>query len=156
MPQESPTFRFRSDLFRIDLQEDAETNPFCYGKALAEWIRTKFGELGYQPELAIAEDWGWCVMLKRDPFPLWIGCGNERSEFYGSVTPDQKESFALDGREMMWSCLVGTDAPIWTSFFWKRLIGRASSREQVRFVTQQLQAVLANEPRIKVAAEDAA
>lgn len=156
MTPESPTFRFRTDLFLIDPQEDVETNPFCYGKALAEWIRTKFGELGYQPEPVIAEDWGWCVMLKRDPFALWIGCGNARSEFYGSVTPGQKESFAPDGREIMWFCLVGTDAPIWTSFFWKRLIGLANSREQVVVVTQQLRETLVNEPRIKVAAEDAA
>jgi hypothetical protein len=152
----SPTFRFRSDLFPTDPEEDADANPFCYGMALAEWIRTKFGELGYQPEPVIAEDWGWCVMLHRDPFALWIGCGNERSGLYGADTTDQKDSSATDGREVMWSCLVATDASIWTSFFWKRLIGCASSREQVMVVTQQLQEALANEPRIEIAAGDAA
>jgi len=149
-------FSFRSDLFLIDPREDEETNPFCYGKSLAEWVRTKFEELGYRPEPVIPEDWGWCVMLKREPFMLWVGCGNDRSKFYSSVTPEQKESFAPDGTEVVWSCLVGTDAPIWTSFFWKRLLGRANTQEQVGLVTRQLRRILANEPRIQVTAEGAA
>lgn len=156
MTPESPSFRFRSDLFLIDPREDEETNPFCYGKSLAEWVRAKFEALGYQTEPVFAEDWGWCVMLKREPFMLWIGCGTDRSKFYSSVRPEQKASFAPDGREVTWSCLVGTEAPIWTSFFWKRLLGRASTRQHVDVVTQQLQHILANEPRIQVAAEAAA
>jgi hypothetical protein len=156
MTPESPTLFFRSDLFLIDPKEDEETNPFCYGKSLAEWVRIKFKELGYQPEPVIAEDWGWCVMLKREPFMLWVGCGNDRSEFHSKVTPEQKDSFAPDGREVVWSCLVGSDTPIWTSFFWKKLIGRASTHEQVNVVSQQLQGILSNEPRIQVAAETAA
>ena len=152
-PENSPVM-FRSDLFLIDPSEDEETNPFCYGKSLAEWIRTKFEELGYEPEPIIPEDWGWCVMLKREPFMLWIGCGNDRSEFYAKVIPERKASFEPNGKEVMWSCLVGTDAPIWTLFFWKRLFGQASTHEQVKVVMRQLQGILRNEPRIHVT-EDA-
>jgi hypothetical protein len=151
MKPESPTFCFRSDLFPIDPREDEETNPFCYGKSLAEWVRTRFGELSYQPEPVIADDWGWCVMLRREPFMLWVGCGNDRSGFYSSVTPEQKDSFVPNGSEIMWSCFVGTDAPIWTAFFWKRLFGRASMQEQVSLATHQLQNILSNEPRIRLA-----
>lgn len=152
----SPTIFFRSDLFQIDPKEDEETNPFCYGKSLAEWIRTRFQELGYDPEPVIAEDWGWCVMLKREPFLMWVGCGTDRSEFYSAVTPEQKATFAPDGREVTWSCLVGTDISIWTPFFWKKLLGRASTHEQTNVVTHQLQSILNNEPRIKVSPENAA
>jgi hypothetical protein len=153
MTPESPTVFFHSDLFAIDPKEDEETNPFCYGKSLAEWIRSKFEGLGYEPEPVIAEDWGWCVMLKRDPFMLWVACGNDRSEFYSKVTPKQKESFAPDGREVMWSCFVGTDTPIWTSFFWKKLVGRASTHEQVVAATRQLHSILSNEARIHISAQ---
>lgn len=156
MAAQSPTFLFRSDLFLVDPKEDEETNPFCYGKSLAEWVRVKFGELGYKPEAVIAEDWGWCVMLKREPFMLWVGCGNDRSVFYGKVTPEQKESFKPDGRELMWSCFIGSNTPIWTSFFWKKIAGRASTHEQVEVVTRLLQSILSNEPRIQVTPEAAA
>jgi hypothetical protein len=156
MTPESPTFQFRSDLFQVDPREDEETNPFCYGRSLAEWIRIKFRELGYEPEPVIAEDWGWCVMLRREPFMLWIGCGNDRSAFYSKVTPEEKESFAPDGREIAWSCLVGTDVPFWTAFFWKRLLGRASTEERVGVVTAQLRRILLNESRISVVHAEAA
>lgn len=116
----------------------------------------KFLVLGYKPEPVIAEDWGWCVMLRREPFMLWIGCGNDRSDFYGKVTLEAKESSAPDGRDVTWSCLVGTDIPIWTSFFWKRLLGRASTQEQVGVVTDQLRQILQDEPRIRITNDEAA
>ncbi|MDZ7919291.1 hypothetical protein [Rhodoferax sp.] len=153
MPPESSTILFRSDLFQVDPREDEETNPFCYGRSLAEWVSSKFQEMGYEPEPVIAEDWGWCVMLRREPFMLWVGCGNDRSEFYSKVTPEENASFVPDGRAIEWSCFVGTDAPIWTPFFWKKLFGRASTVEQVRVVTDQLRAILAKEPRIRVSDE---
>jgi hypothetical protein len=108
------------------------------------------------PEPVIPEDWGWCVVLKRDPFLLWVGCGNDRSEFYDKVTPEQKPSFVPDGREVTWSCFVGTDAPIWTPFFWKRLIGRGNTDRETAVVTGQLQSILAHEPRIQVTTNEVA
>ena len=156
MTPESPTILFRSDLFQVDPHEDEETNPFCYGRALAVWVRTKFIELGYAPEPVIAEDWGWCVMLMREPFMLWVGCGNDRSSFYSKVAAEKKDSFVPDAREIVWSCLVGTDAPIWTSFFWKRLLGRENTDEKVGMVFNQLGSIIRNEPRIIVTSERAA
>jgi hypothetical protein len=156
MKPESPSIQFRSDLFKVDPREDEETNPFCYGRSLAEWVRLKFAELGYEPEPVIAEDWGWCVMLRREPFMLWIGCGNDRSAFYDKVTPEQKKTFVPDGRAITWSCFVGTDSPIWTPFFWKALIGRESTGKQVAVVTDQLRKLFHNEPRISVVEENGA
>jgi hypothetical protein len=153
-PEYSPIL-LRSDLFQVDPKEDEETNPFCYGKSLAEWVRTRFTELGYKPEAVIAEDWGWCVMLRREPFMLWIGCGNDRSAFYAEVSPQEKESFVPDGSEITWSCMVGTDVPIWTAFFWKKLFGKESTAELVELVTEQLRSILSNEPRIKILGEAA-
>lgn len=154
MPSESSTFLFRSDLFQIDPREDEETNPFCYGRSVAKWVRNQFKELGYEPEPVIAEDWGWCVMLRRKPFMLWVGCGNDRSQFYSKVKPEEKGSFAPDGREIVWSCLVGTDVPVWTLFFWKELLGQANRGDQFRLVTEQLRTILGTEPRIHVFDEE--
>jgi hypothetical protein len=151
----STTFQFRSDLFEIDPKEDEETNPFCYGKALAEWVRAEFERRGYQPEPIVPEDWGWCVVLKRKPFLLWVACGNDRSEFYERVTPEEKHSFAPDGSEITWSCFAGSDAPIWTAFFWKSLIGLATTDEETTVVTRHLQEILTNEPRIHIDSDDA-
>ena len=149
----SPIFTLRSDLFEIDPREDEETNPFCYGRSLAEWIQAKFVELGYHPEPIIAEDWGWCVMLSRDPFMLWIACGNDRSAFHGEVGPESEASFVPDGRDVTWTCFVGTDVPIWTSFFWKRLLGQVGVEQQTRIVSDQLRTILTEEARIELVDE---
>jgi len=146
-------FWLRSDMFKIDPKEDEETNPFCYGKELAQWIRTRFAALGYTPEEVFPEDWGWCVMLEREPFMLWIGCGNNRSHLLSSITPDQKESYVPIGSELTWTCLVGADALIWTSFYWKQLFGRASTKEAVDRVSGELEQVLRSEPAVQLVEE---
>jgi len=150
MHPEPPIFQFRSELFVVDPKEDEQTNPFCYGQSLAEWVKQGFTQLGYTPEAVIPEDWGWCVMLKREPFMLWVGCGNLTSDLLNSVTPEQKDTFVPNGRDFTWSCLVGTDVPIWTSFFWQRLFRRASTAEHVHRVAKQLEQLLRSEPGIRM------
>lgn len=142
------TFTFRSDHFPVIAGEDAETNPFCYGKSLAEWIRARFAELGYRPESVIPEDWGWCVMLSRDPFLLWVGCGNQRSELLESIPPTDKDKFVPDGEKLTWVCFVGHDVPMWTKFYWRQLRGKVTTDEAVRKATRELERILRAEPRI--------
>ncbi len=148
MRSDTPQFWFTSDLFSVDPAEDEETNPFCYGKQLATWVAERYHSLGYSPEDVIPEDWGWCVMLEREPFMLWVGCTNIRSDFYERISPEEKPSFVPDGSTMTWTCFVGTDVPIWTSFYWKRLIGKASTDSRVSQVANNLDALLRNEESI--------
>jgi hypothetical protein len=150
---EPHVFNFRSDLFPVDPKEDEKTNPFCYGRSLAQWIHGKFTALGYSPEPVMAEDWGWCVMLRREPFLLWIGCGNVTSEMLDAITPERKSVLVPDGKELTWSCFVGTDAPVWTSFFWRKLFRLASESQAVQTVTQQLEIILCSESRIRMDAD---
>jgi hypothetical protein len=67
---------FKSDFFKPIEGEDKETNPGCYGKALATWVAEKLRTRGVPVEDVLAEDWGWLVMVSRNPFLLWLGCGN--------------------------------------------------------------------------------
>jgi hypothetical protein len=67
---------FKSDFFKPIEGEDKETNPGCYGKALATWVAEKLRTRGVSVESVLAEDWGWLVMVSRNPFLLWLGCGN--------------------------------------------------------------------------------
>ena len=153
MSMESPQFFFRSDLFSVEPNEDEETNPFCYGKQLAGWVAERFRAAGYSPEPIIAEDWGWCVMLERKPFMLWVACGNDRSAFYADVTPEEKPSFVPRTDQLKWTCFVGTDVFFWTPFFWRRLFGRASTTEAVIRVTSELEQILRAERGIELTEE---
>ena len=76
-------FFFRSEMFRVELGEDEESNPFCYGRQLGRWLKARFAERGYTPEEVFAEDWGWCVMLSREDGRLWLACGTIARPFTG-------------------------------------------------------------------------
>jgi hypothetical protein len=153
MRNEERQFWFRSDLFSIDPREDEETNPFRYGKQLATWLSDQFRSLGYSPEAVIPEDWGWCVMLKRSPFMLWVGCGNVQSELFYRISPEDEASFVPDISRVTWLAFVGTDVPIWSRFFWRRLVGAGNTAEAADRVAGELEALLQREHRIQLTAE---
>lgn len=67
---------FRSDRFPPVAGEEDEVNPGRYSKRLAEFIRRGLAERGFDVAEPFAEDWGWCVPIRNDRFPLWVGCGN--------------------------------------------------------------------------------
>jgi hypothetical protein len=43
-------YSFRSTRFEIDPREDEETNPFMYGRSVAQWLRAQFVAIGYDAE----------------------------------------------------------------------------------------------------------
>jgi hypothetical protein len=67
---------FKSSKFEIELGEDADINPRIYGRQLAVCLKARLEQNGYAVENIINEDWGRCLMCQRDPFMLWVGCGN--------------------------------------------------------------------------------
>jgi len=71
-----PQVSFTSEFFTPIAGEDEETNPGCFGKALAQWLAAQLRERGVPVEGVIPEDFGWVVMVSRKPFMLWLGCGN--------------------------------------------------------------------------------
>jgi hypothetical protein len=150
MPKSKPQFWFRSTLFKVAPDEDAKTNPFCYGQELAEWIRNRFLDLGYEVGKVIPEDWGWCVMLQRRPFLLWIGCGNVDSESFEIDLPEQKETFVPDGSLLTWTCFVVAEVFPWHRDFWARLFGKSKADQSVQKVSTELEGVLHAEEAIQM------
>jgi len=67
---------FRSDAFPAQPGEDEQINPGRWGKVLAEYLRSALTQRGLPGGEPFAEDWGWCIPLENEKFPLWVGCGN--------------------------------------------------------------------------------
>jgi hypothetical protein len=130
-------FWLKSELFEPRPGEDAETNPGRYGKALAEWISTALNARGVDVEGVIPEDWGWCVMVAREPFRLWIGCGNvEQDPMAGELT---------------WHCFVEAEAPL--RRFWEKWSRAAAMQTETARLGSLLADAFAIEPRIRMVAE---
>ena len=92
---------FRSTLFEIEPGEDEETNPLCFGRQLARWLRERLVANGRSVEDVIPEDWGWCLIVQRKPFLLWVGCVSVHD--YATTKPGDP---LPRGSEVVWACTV--------------------------------------------------
>ena len=132
-------YRFKSSLFEIEPGEDKETNPRCYGKRLALWLRAKLERAGYQIEV-LPEDWGWCVICQRQPFLLWVGCGNARD--YDEVDLNARRPV---GTDIVWHCFPEAELPLLA-----RLFKRVDVNPALDKLDADLRAVLSNEAAIEL------
>jgi len=74
---------FSSSHFAVEPGEDEEANPAIFGHALATWVAERLQAHGIPVEGGvIPEGFGRCVMIRREPFMLWVTCANT----YGSTT----------------------------------------------------------------------
>jgi len=137
---------FKSDQFKITEGEDEETNPGCYGESLAEWLCSKFSELGYEAEV-IPEDWGWCVMCHCDEYMLWLGCGSMQTEEVLEVP--------VNPRDVVWHVFPVLEIPFFKfKSKIKKMMGRLDTvtplekfkRELVRLLDKEQTIELCDEP----------
>jgi hypothetical protein len=103
---------FKSRRFEVEPGEDEETNPRLYGRQPANWLRQQFLGLGYPVETVIPEDWGWCVMLQRDPVWLFVACVNLRDYEYARPgdPPPPKE-------RLLWNVVPMAETPFFKYLF---------------------------------------
>ena len=139
MTENSTYYCFTSDLFQIEPGEDEQTNPQLYGKQLSHWLAEKLMSCGYPDAKVISEDWGWCVMCSRDPFMLWVGCGNSDT----TETLDKLES--IKNQPMIWECFVVAEVP-----FWKRIFGKPETESDKRALDGKLRSLLFAESQIQM------
>ncbi len=150
-----PALRFRSENFRIDPTEDEETNPFLYGRSLAQWLRSKLTSLGYTPEEVIPEDFGWIVVLSRGSGMLWVGCVNDHHHLYAQVTQETKSSYVPDAEPVTWTVWVNVDNPMWSLNIPKRRARVSELERQAIEVARQLFPIIQAEPGIETLEEHA-
>lgn len=125
--------RFSSTRFVVEPGEDDETNPGVFGRQLAAWLAAELRNRGYRDAEAIPEDWGWCIMCLRQPFALWIGCGN--------VESDEDDATA---RPIVWRCFVEAEVPIL-----KKLFARPDTAAAKAKLRAELVQVLTDDPSIR-------
>ncbi|HEY4215188.1 MAG TPA: hypothetical protein VGM84_27195 [Steroidobacteraceae bacterium] len=63
--------------FRIDAREDVHAGLGDYGRAFAVSIAERLRVEGEPVLDVVPEDFGHCVILRRRPYLLWIGCAKE-------------------------------------------------------------------------------
>ena len=105
---------FRSTLFNIEPEEDGQTNRQCYGRQLAHWLAAALRDDGVAVAEVFPEDWGWCVMVKKSPFALWVGCGSVHDD--ETLHP---VNLLPRGRDVIWTCFVAAEVSLLQKLFRK-------------------------------------
>ncbi len=72
----SARHEFTTTAFAPAPDEDDATSHRVYGRALATWLAGQLRAQGERVEEMIAKKFGWCLLLRREPYPLWIACSN--------------------------------------------------------------------------------
>ena len=131
-------FWFKSSMFDIEPGEDEEINPRMYGRQLANWLKGQLELRGYDVEPVINEDWGRCLMCSRDPFMLWVGCGNmtDYSTAQENDPPPSKE-------QVVWHCFAVAEIPLL-----KRLFNKPDTAPALQKLNADLSDILSSDPRI--------
>jgi len=132
---------FKSSRFAIEPGEDEEINPRIYGRQLAAWLKERLEHSGYSVEDVICEDWGRCLMCSREPFMLWVGCGNVTDTAQPDDAPPSKE-------DVIWHCFATAEVP-----FWKRLFRKVDTGPAVAKLHENLGRILRLEPAITLVDE---
>lgn len=143
-------YRFRSSMFRIDPKEDEETNPFCYGRSLAEWLRDGLVSIGYVDAEVLPEDFGWVIMVSRGWGKLWVICGNDRGLLYSQVTPEDKASHVPDAEPVVWHVSIEVDNPMWSVHVGKRRARITELQQQSQKIASEVLTMLRSEIRIEL------
>ena len=124
---------FKSTLFDVETGEEEEVNPGRTGRQLARWLKGQLESAGYAGVEVVPEDWGWCVMCSKDPFMLWVGCGNVDEP--GEPIPSKEE--------IIWHCFPHAETG-----FLKRLFGRIDTGPALAQLDSRLRQILSQEPEI--------
>jgi len=130
---------FKSSKFEIEPGEDANINSGIYGKHLAIWLKGRLEQCGYPVEDIINEDWGRCLMCQRDPFMLWVGCGN-MSDHTAAKPGDAPPKEAVT-----WHCFATAEVP-----FLKRIFGKMDTGPAVSKLNGVLGEILRSDPLIRL------
>ncbi len=134
---------FTSSKFEIEPGEDAEINPLIYGKQLSVWLKKRLEESGYAVEDIVNEDWGRVLMCGREPFMLWVGCGNVTDDESAQPGDDPPAKEAI-----VWHCFATAE-----EFFWKRLFRKIDTEPAVAKLHEDLGRILRSEPDITLVEE---
>lgn len=117
---------FETEFFRPVAGEEEKTNPGRLGQALALWLQEQLGARGVTVEEVIPEDFGWVVMVSRNPFMLWLGCGN------------------TDDSTTEWSIFPVAEVPLF-----QRIFKRPNTEAAQAGLWQQVKAIVPSIPGVR-------
>ncbi len=110
----------RSNKFPILAGEKEElANEGMYGKALAEYLKSKLADREYDTPFVCCEDWGWWIEIKSVPFKFGVCVYSSINADEGSEDSNPTEFACIEGtsglRNWSWKKMRFIDTAPWTN-----------------------------------------
>lgn len=134
------SFNFTSSAFKVIPSEDKNINPGVLGKALSEWIANQLNHSKYEISEVLEEDFGYCLMVKRDPYWLWIGCAGFSDFQYPENGLSEKVAARFPLETIEWSVWVTTERG-WLSRLFNKDNRDAEAKELEAMIVKKLEAI---------------
>lgn len=134
-------------MFDLIPNEDADTNPGCLGKALAQWLVDSFSQSGYPQATVFPEDFGYLAYLRDSPDMLWIAVTNDYRE--DNVILGDEDVAVSVTQPLTWNIFIKHETFFWRRQFWLKRFGLGGYKEELSAVEKQLLALIESEPRIE-------
>ncbi len=117
---------FTTDFFKPVEGEEEKTNPGIFGQQLSEWLSAELKKRGLPIEGAVAEDFGWAVIVSRTPVFLWLACGN---------TDESRDEWSI--------------YPVAERSLFQRIFRRDDPTSELNAVWEHVQAIVPTVPGVK-------
>jgi hypothetical protein len=135
---------FNSTDFPVIPHEDDELNPGILGRSVADWIKEILRGTRFEITEDINEDFGYCLMVHRRPYWLWVGCSGFSDYDYpeNELTKEIAESFPLESIE--WNIWVTSERG-----YISKLLNKDNRKSDIRELHALLKDKLANKKQVR-------
>ena len=100
---------FTSTAFPVLPNEDEAINPGIFGRSVADWIKKSLTGTKFEITEDINEDFGYCLIVHRTPYWLWVGCCGYSDHPYDEGALDESVAASLPLASIEWRVWVTTE-----------------------------------------------
>lgn len=137
---------FTSTQFPVLPHEDEKINPGLLGRSLANWIKACLHGTRFEITEDIDEDFGYCLMVHRTPYWLWIGCAGHSDHFHGDNGLDASVAAAFPLASIEWRIFVASERGLLS-----KLLGRDTRERDKEALLALLKEKLSALPDVVIA-----
>ncbi len=127
-----PEITFRATCFPVVPHEDEEINPGVLGKSLSEWLVEALADTKFPITEEIVEDFGYCLMVHRKPYWLWVGCTGIPDVDFSETGLTEEVARDLPLESVEWIVWVATEMGLLNR--WLRRDNRQEDARELREV----------------------
>lgn len=103
------TITWTSRAFPVLPHEDEQLNPGIPGKSVATRITERLSGTRFKITEEIHEDFGYCLMVHRKPYCLWVGCARSSDHPYEEEGLDAALAAAFPLESIAWTVWVTSE-----------------------------------------------